>query len=443
MKFIIMFILITACGVHKTPPERDLDDSDGDNISNYQESGIDKYLARVEALPEIHGIMSFGSTRISITNVRDLKNDSMDLLTWNLDLIEEEGIFHEWTKLRLEKTKEMPSIKKGIHEITLDFESTEVAPTSLWLVKGNSSKSLGPWSSRLTLKLSAEQLIDIIQGKSHLSFSTPWLEKESLAIKKRTYQVFMYNGEEGKVHYVSQELSFENFLREQGIYEVFDGDKFNFYSVTDQVKTERWWVRRTGPSQRILIYATAEELSRSYARSLKQEELTLKRVNGKGTLLDIKKPLKAKFFINLSGHKTERLFSSSSYEEIYSELRTDYFFKCKFFQRKITKENKVRLAQEDLSQNLLIKIDGVEKELEEVFEIISQEQDKGPLWILSLKVPATEIKIELPSRSSATFIETGLYKRVCAKGFGPKVDVKRTNTEGVFNLSLETYVEKL
>ncbi len=443
MKFLIFCILITACGVHKTPPEKDLNDSDGDNISNYKESGIEKYLARVEALPEIRGIMSFGSSRISITNVRDLKNDSMDLLTWNLNLIQEEGIFHEWTKLRLERMKEVPSIKKGMHEVVLDFESSEVSPTSLWLVKENSSKNLGVWSSRSTLKLSAEQLIEIIEGKSHLSFSTPWLEKESLAIKNKTYQVFMYNGEKGEVHYVSQELSFENFLKVHGIYEVFNGDEFDFYSVTDHVKTERWWVRKVGPSQRILIYATAEELSRSYARSLKQENKTLKRVNGKGAIIEIKKPIEAKLYLNLAGHKTERQFKSSSFKKTYSDLRADLYYECKFYQRLVSGESKTKLDQEDLSHNLLIKIDGVQKEFEDVFNIIFQAQEEGPLWVLALKIPAKDIKIELISRSYATFIETGIYKRECVTGHGPKVDVSRTNTEGVFELSLETYVEKL
>lgn len=443
MKFFIMLLLISACGVHKTPPEKDLNDSDGDSISNYQESGMDKYLARVEALPEIKGIMSFGSSRLTITNVRDLKNDSMDLLTWNLQLIQEEGIFHEWTKLRLETLNEMPSIKKGMHEVTLDFESGEASPTSLWLVKKNSSKNLGAWSSRLTLKLSSEQLTEIIQGKSHLSFSTPWLEKESLNIKNKTYQVFMYDGEKGEVHYVSQELSFDNFLKEHGILEVSNVDKFNFYSVTDQVQSEKWWVRQIGPSQKILIYATAEELSHSYGRSLNQENKILNRVNGKGEIFEFRKSLEAKFYLNLTGYKTERSFKSKSYKKYYSDPRMDIYYECMFHERSIVGEKRAVLTQEDLHQNLVIEIDGIARHLEEAFEMIYQVHQGESFWTLALKIPAKRIKIELLPRASATFIKTGLYKRECVSGFGPKVNVKQANTEGMLELSLETYVEKL
>jgi hypothetical protein len=443
MKFLTLLILMTACGVHKTPLEKDLNDSDGDSISNYQEVGIEKYLSRVEALPEIRGIMSFGSSRISVTNVRDLRNDSMDLLTWNQKLIQEEEIFYEWTKLRLRIDEEIPLIKKGIHEVILDFESGEISPVSLWLVKDSSRKNLGPWSPRLTLKLSAEQLSDIIKGKSHLAFSTPWLEKESLAIKNKTYQVFMHNGEKVQVHYVSKELSFEDFLKDHNILEAHEGHKFDFYSVTDQIDNEKWWRRQISSSQHVLIYASPAELSRSYKKSLTHKSRKLSRINGKGSVITVKKPLEAKLYLDLSGYKTERKFRNESFKKKYSDYRFDIIYECKFHQTQIIGENRIKLDWKDFEQDVLIHIDGVKRHLEDVFEITYQMSQEEPLWLLSLKIPATDIKIELTSRSSATFVNTGLYKRECVPGHGPEVNVKRSNTEGVFELSLETYVEKL
>ncbi len=57
MKWLILLALVASCGKHTQPKALDLHDSDGDQIQNFEESDFDKYVANVESLSEVKGVL--------------------------------------------------------------------------------------------------------------------------------------------------------------------------------------------------------------------------------------------------------------------------------------------------------------------------------------------------------------------------------------------------
>lgn len=440
MKILLILILIVSCG-RKTPSPQDLRDSDGDQISNYVENGISKYIANVEILPEINGVMHVGSNQVSISNGKDLKHHSLELLTWNLQKIDEEDVFNEWSKLKVVNTEKMIELNNGIHEITLNFDSVEPTPHSIWLIKDKTSKRLSTWSTQMKIKMTAEDIKEVIYGKTHIAFSTLWSETSSATIREKTYRVFMHDGQRGQVKYISHELPFHQFLKEEGITEIHDPKNFDLFTALDLMNEARWWVREINTNKKVIIYATPKELSDSYLQSFHKEDVVLKRINGKGQVLNIEKAQDALVYLNFKGLRTKRSFKNYKQKKDYGDNH-GIIYQCKFYYNQISHEEEIQMSIDDLLENIRVEIDG--KKIDSATSLISYQTDQdGDFGTLKLKHPGTKVKIEIISRDAATFVTTGLYQRECPHPYAPRVSTQQTNIEGRMELSLETYVEKL
>jgi hypothetical protein len=439
MKILLIMILMVSCG-RKTPSPQDFGDSDGDQISNYVENGINKFIANIEVLPEINGVMTVGSTQIAISNETDLKNHSLELLTWNLEKINEEDVFNEWSKLKVVSSEKMAQLGSGLHEVTLNFDSGEPNPHSLWLIKEKASKKLAPWSHHMKIKLTAEDIKEVIQGKAYIAFSTLWSENSSASIREKTYRVFMHDGQKGMVKYISYELPFKSFLKEEGINDIHDPQKFDLFSAINLENEPRWWVREINANEKVIIFATPQELSDSYLKSFDKQNLSLKRLNGRGQVLNIEKAQDALVYIDVKGFSTKRSFRSYKQKRNYSFR--EIIYDCKFYYHEVSHEQELKMSLNELLEEIKIEIDG--KPVDPASSLVSYQTDQDETFgTLKLKHPGTKVKIEIISRDAATYVTTGLYKRECPHTYAPKVSTQQTNIEGRMELSLETYVEKL
>lgn len=438
MKILLIMILIVSCG-RKTPSPQDFRDSDGDQIFNYVENGINKYIANVEVLPEINGVMSIGSTQIAISNGTDLRNHSLELVTWNLQKLKDEDVFNEWTKLKVQSIEKVEEVRSGIHEVTLSFDSGEPNPHTLWLIKDKSSKKLSPWSNQMKIKMAAEDIKEIIQGRAYLAFSTLWSETSSAAVREKTYRVFMHDGQKGKVNYISYEFPLQSFLQEKGITAIYDPKNFDFFT-TISLNEPRWWVREISLNEKVIIFATPKELFDSYRDSFSKQDLLLKRLNGRGQVLTLEKAQDALVYINLKGLKTKRSFRSYRQKKNYSFR--EIIYECKFYHHEVNHEEVSGMSVDELIEDIKIEIDG--EILDTAHSLVSYQTDQEEAYAtLKLNHPGTKVKIEIISRDAATYVTTGLYKRECPHTYAPKVRTQQTNIEGRRELSLETYVEKL
>ena len=133
MKWLILLMLV-ACGKHEEPAALDFRDSDGDQVQNAYESDFDKYIANVEKLGIIKGVLKFNTGKeieeISFTNKIDLNEKTLKLIVSNEKRIKKEDYFSETSILRLEEVKNMPLEAKQ-YSLQLEFLATNVSPDEL------------------------------------------------------------------------------------------------------------------------------------------------------------------------------------------------------------------------------------------------------------------------------------------------------------------------
>lgn len=90
MKWLILLALVSACGKHQEPKALDYRDSDGDQIQNYQETELDKYVANFESLGSISGVLRFNAEKtieLTFNNEHDLNTKTLDLMTANAERV--------------------------------------------------------------------------------------------------------------------------------------------------------------------------------------------------------------------------------------------------------------------------------------------------------------------------------------------------------------------
>ena len=454
MKWLILLTLI-ACGKHEEPNKLDLRDSDGDQVLNHQESELEKYVADIEPLGKVQGVMKLNLDKIieiPFSNELDIKNNALSLIVSNEDRLKHEEYFSEWSKLRFSGNLAKLNLTSSHYLIHLQFESGSDKAQELVLKHGTETILLGEWSEVMKIQLSAQNLSSLLEGTSFLSLrkkfqKSPLFEdNQDGTIREKTYRVHFFDGKKSKILYVARSLAFPDLLKLMNIKaKAISEDELFFNS--DLVEAPRWYMRELKTGGKVIVFSDLEKLNEKILENYIYHKEVLSRVNGKASsTFHFNNPENAKIFVRISSAKyTQRTFIETKKRRTHGggggggrEGNANSGYRCTHYLRNIKKEQSYSSNLQDVFVNL-----GQE---ETIFNSYVEEEmsEKGVFWEMKLNQPAPNLAWQFINRPSSTYTVTGEYRNSCGDGANRgRGAAYSTNTEGKFEVVIESYVEKI
>lgn len=444
MKWFILLALITACGKHTEPKALDLHDSDGDQIQNYEESEFDKYVANVESLKEVKGVLRVYTDKqreFVFSNNYDLKTRTLEMITGNENQLRLEEYFSEWSKIKIEGPE--IEFKKAQYEVNLAFDTGSDKPDHLILINGNEKTRLADWSQNMTLKLSATTLVDLINGKAELALVKKF--EHSLApgqdsnktIREKTYRVFYDDGSMAKVYYVSKDLNFDDFLAKMKVdIGVIIDEDYLFFSSHD-VGDKSWFIRKMQNGDKVVVKNSINVLRETFLKRFSYKKTTIGRLNGKSIGgLNLQNKEGAKVYLRLkSFYKTNKTFVET--QEVRGGggggREGNAGGRCTIHRRLVKTDEVQMLDIEDLAQEIMTPESLTQERVE------MRSDDTGTYWEMKLDTANPNSSLMFKSLPANSYVITGEFRSSCDYTGG----MQSTNPEGKLSLEVESYVEKI
>lgn len=454
MKVLIILMLIIACGKYEEPKPLDLRDSDGDQIRDYLEGDFNKYLADFEALKVIHGVIKYSSIpnhEISFSNQTDLKEDTIKLMTGEMQTMQRDQYFSEWSELKLKLPTELIESHNQLNILHVYFGPTETNPDELVLIEGQSTKPMGQWSDYMRLQLTKDEFNSLMRGKSKLGLRRKFkqerffLSTSDQSIKSQTYKVHLYDGKRSKIYYVSRNLTVEQFLRYLKIEKVIKvTDEFLFFNSLDQ-SSKQWFQKEYEDSNIAIAHISIQDLKKDFYKKFHRQSLTLKRDNGvsmNSLILENKDNkrifLKVRPIIMTSRSFSE--YSEVSRHQIGSPRHgTDESWTCLNYMKKIETENVKLPTLEDFFDNLKMPFN-----LDTQMAFLEQFDERGVFWEIMIVSPPLHWQLTLSELNPSSYTKTGQIAIDCGyKGGYRSTAATLTNPEGQLKFEVESFVEKI
>lgn len=445
MKWLLL-VLLVSCG-HESPPARDVGDADGDQIPNYLEtnSELQKYVAEVIPFGPTKVTMSYKNENrqqtLEFANKSDMAENSLRLLTKTASTLIVEDYFSEWSKLR-PVTASSETFKDERYLVTLTFQ-TEDKPQFIHLEDAKAQTPIGKFSKRMEFLLSGTELAKVAKGEAHFIMNRsenirPFSMEAN--IRNRTYRVYVFDGRAGKIHYVSNELSFERYLELSGVEESFTLDNFRGFTSDDQ--TPFWWTRSLGEKDKVLVNESMENLSTFHKTNFDKKDIAVTRVNGRtAQTLNVEKSPKTKFVVRFRASRELRTFQETRERWTRGGGRGEIHEECGSRSRHISSTTRIVPDKEEILNELKFQTEEKTVNLSELAAFIVEGQDeKGDYLELALDETPAKFHLYLPNRPASTFVKTGQYQYYC---FEERLGGVDTNEEGQFVIDMESFIEKI
>ncbi len=444
MKWLILLALVASCGKHTQPAAQDIRDSDGDQIQNYQESELDKYVAETESLEAVKGVIRYfsnGQKTISFSNKFDLDARTLEMMTGNKDRFSPDEYFSEWTYARVDNPQviEFSDLQQ---EVSIEFSTGSDTPDNVVLVNGEERLELGNWAPKMRINLSVKDLSELLKGNAHLIMEkklkrklNPSADTDKL-IQDKTYRVYYNDGFINQVIYVSKELKFKKFLELKGLEKIIHIDEDDIFYGSRILDDSRWFARDLNNGDKVLTKTQMSYLRDNFLKRFSYSKKTIGRVNGKSyENLNVSVAPGAKVYLRINSiSKTNRTFSLT--EETRGGggggREGNAGGRCKIQRRVIQNEIIKYLHFNEFLNEFgpdLLKPSSIR-------EISDQD---GIYWEMKLDTSKMNSLVVIGSLPAASYTITGEIKSTCDYVGGTQL----TNPEGKLSLEIESYVEKI
>jgi hypothetical protein len=450
MKWLILMTLL-SCGKHEAPTYLDLRDSDGDQVQNFQEYGMDKYIADIRSFGVVEGTLKYSDVNLretSFTNRNDLKSEIMKLAVGDTSTNHEKH-FSEWSILKLDLSNKLSETSSEVNTVHLHFTNVEIEPDELLLLKGNSRIKLGRWAAYMRVELSKDQFNELMKGKSSL-----WLKKNvpkkiahspnsiNETVVQKTSRLYINDGTDARVLYISKDLDSETLLNHFDITSsTLITDELLFFNSHIQT-APKWFHRDYENGDKVVVYGTLDNLRSYFYNKFEKSTLNLMRENGHPiNSLVISNPSKAPVYLRVRPSQVMRTFkehSESKTHRVGSALHgSDDSWNCNYLKRAIQSEYSILPRVEEFMQYLNMNLNDV--------EIIEQRDERGIFWEVKLLNILDNANFSLPTKSPDSFTTTGQYSVKCDRGMPAHANsaAYSTNVEGKLSFEIESFVEKI
>lgn len=452
MKWLIVLILI-SCGKHEEPSALDYFDSDGDQKLNYEENELDKYIAHIESLGTVKGIIKFKVDEkvvLNFNNKTDLESIVPKYMASNDSRIKNKEYFSEWTTLRILNPINLNALKQEHYNVVLQFENSSDSAEEVILVNGEFITSLGKWSPSMELSLNADDLKLLASGKGALRIKkkfnkSTFFEKDSSeTIRSKTYRLFFDDGKNAQVYYVSHDLSFDDFQKHKGITAQNIQNEEEIFLRSHEIEKLRWYSRELSNGDKVLIYSNIEELWSFFKTLYTETRITIGREEGSAkNTLAFNQPEGAKIFMKIRPlSQITRTFVDITQEKIYIEGggggvhgSGSSRFPCMHYIRRIKQETQSLPDINDMLKNVPLM-----QKVDLNLEILENQDEKGVFWNLKLKNAPVGSKLEFSPTQSKNSILIGEINPRCPRRIE---QTYQSNIEKELKFEVESYVEKI
>lgn len=446
MKWLIL-VLMVSCG-QINPPAKDVGDSDGDHIPDYQEgaAAIEQFTANVNPFSEVKATLSFRQgtqiVAIELSNESNLRRTSYALLTKRTDLIKMEEHFFEWSQLRIVSTDILYDFPFKNYDVTLKFHDTSEAPDYIDF----GQQRLGSFAPLMKFNLSGSDLSELLKGKRKLSLKRAETQKPHSKIStvmRKTYRVFWNDGESTQMHYVSHELPFDRFLELKNVTNVKSIEGKYGLGWTDESKS--WWVRNLGEKDKVIVKASEKEISDEMEKNFVKVTQEVQRINGRTVKkVTITKKSGARLFLKLRGTKELLTFSERVRRSKKNGGHQEGPTECRHWIKDFILTGQQNLSSEEILESIQVQTENKAFLADEIKNLAYEAVDEdGPYLEVLFDSEDQNFSITLPNRPASTYTRTGEYKWQCESGAGEYNLGAITNDEGHFTTRVDTYVEKL
>lgn len=186
MKFVFLLILF-SCGKHEEPKYVDIKDKDGDQLLNHEEESIQKYIADIEEVKQVSGVLSFIENErqeIPVSNESSLKNKILTDMTMDERFLPNESHLLDGEKLKIQ-TRQDIVLKKNLYQIQLQFSHNSDKVNELILKTNEGEMILGKWEQEMSFELSKKNLSGILKGEYSLLLRKNLTSDKIQSIKRR------------------------------------------------------------------------------------------------------------------------------------------------------------------------------------------------------------------------------------------------------------------
>lgn len=453
MKTLLLLLLLASCGKQEMPAAKDLNDDDGDQILNEHEKvGMDKYIAAVEPLEEIEAEIEFQSGisklvkhKYILSNKTDLQEYSKDLMVKNLLSLKSNDHFSEFSILKMKEKQKIDFSSEAFVKIVLSSSKNKSTPKSLFLVYPDRKIPLGDWSPKIELEINGSDLTALLNGQAHLEMTHKnvktsfWNMTQEESIRQKTYRVFLNNGKNTQIYYVSKDLDFERMLKYFNVSLYKNIEEENLLTTTIKPQITEWWIRKTNNRDIIIIKENLRELSDHYLKGFDKNKLNFERVNGKtSNLVTLPKHQESRILLKIRGFKQKVNFTETSKSKSGVQGR-DGEWECQLYYRTASPIMTEELSLADINESL--KLNGVEQ----LGEAKLLTDEFGFFWEVEVKSNMDHLSLRMENLPNTDYVQEGLFDKKCkANPRGePQVKPNLQTPERSMTLKIEAFVEKI
>ncbi len=444
---LMSFIMLFSCGkTTKTDSSVYLDD-DGDQIVNRDEQTIkDKLTANIIPLEKIEGEIEFyegisklKKHKIQFSNELNLQEYSLNLLLKNRVILNLENHFSEFTSLKANLDTPISLNDQKEFNVNIRFKTIKSFPNKIYLIKKKEIISTYEWSKELSIPISRENLLLFMEGKASFSLSylhenlPTFSESRSSTIQSKTYRIFFNDGAKTQVFYISKKLTLIEVFIFFKINQASNIDDINLFHSADGQNISKWWVRILNQDDLVFVFDHEAKLKRHFLNLFDIRKQALVRKNGypQNSLHFIKSPY-ARMYLEFTGVKTKLSFDTRKRTHKSGGGHQGSYDRCDYYETFISKEDHHFIQTLDFIEGLNFKTDGSETEHQ------LQLKESDSLWEVEVPAGIQEISIYLRNIDKSLYKKTGVTKSDCLP-----LKMTDTATEGMLNLEVKSYVEKI
>lgn len=432
MKWLLLIMLI-ACGKHQEPKAVDQRDSDGDQILNNLDA--DMFVAEHAVLKEVSGTLKIYGERLTEVAFQNTVNPVNGLFS----IVKNEKkmdftYFTEWSTLGLAPVIFSDNATEFKLEIITDIKS-DIPDEVIF------GERINRWKPAMVFKVKRDEVLNLLSGKQSIVMrklapkAKFFQQAPDESIRSKTYRVVMYNGNESKVYYVSNELGRDEFLKKM---EIKDTNVLNETEIfyLDESDHPQWFIREV-KNHLFIARASSTQIKQYFLNQFEYKKTLLRRENG--TVLnhiEIKSSPDSRVYFKARSLNQKNL--SFSEEQRKRTRRVGGGGRdgspdvevCTYPFRMVSSEKNLRSDFPNVMHEL--ELQG------QIYPAYHDVDEKGFFWSGELSVtPGSNIKFK--SRPESTYTTVGNYSNGC---WNAESSV-RMNSEAFIELEIETYVEKI